>query len=310
MTARLTESFLATVDPEKATVVSFPEYIAVFGGAISRKIKKAKPKSQRDTFVKWISANRKELEELLIVPESYEDWSDFDTYSDLLLFERDLGCLTGAVLVFVETPGAIAELGAFSQIDSLSQRLLIVVTESRHPKKSFISLGPIRSVTETQKQLFSVCVIPDGKAETLVAHMHVVMGTLDDKRRRKTGSAVFNKDDPQHQILLVLDLINLFLVTTILEIQTLARHFGVELPLRRLNQILFTLQKTQLITSQHYGNTQYFVPKRFRNTYIDFTSKVGANSFNRERAKTERWSEIQADQYRKYAYALANKEAV
>lgn len=310
MTTKFSESFLATVDPQKTTVVSFPEYVAVFGGSISPKGSKANPKSQRDAFFRWILANRKELEEILLLPESYDDWNAFDTYSDLLLFERDLGCLTSAVLVFVETPGAIAELGAFSQIDSLSQRLLIVITENRHPKKTFISLGPIRSVSKTQEHAFSVCIIPNVKPKDVVAHMPVVMGTLDEKRKRKATSAMFDKDQPQHQILLILDLINLFSITTVLELKSLAFHFDVDLPLRRLNQILFTLEKTKFIVSQGYGSATYFVPHKFRKTYIDYTSISAANPFNRDRAKAQRWFDIQADQNRKNAYALANKEAV
>ena len=37
MTLKVIETFIATVDPKKATVVSFPEFIAIFGGTISPK---------------------------------------------------------------------------------------------------------------------------------------------------------------------------------------------------------------------------------------------------------------------------------
>ncbi|MDH5553325.1 MAG: retron St85 family effector protein [Nitrosomonas sp.] len=120
MTLKTIEAFNSTVDPNKSTVVSFPEFIAIFGGSFSLK-KRSKPKTQRGVFYWWILENRQELKDSLLIPENYEDWNDFDTYSDLLLFEKDLGYLTSAVLVFLESPGSIAELGAFSQIDSLSE---------------------------------------------------------------------------------------------------------------------------------------------------------------------------------------------
>jgi hypothetical protein len=131
MASKVIESFVQTVDPTKTTVIAFPEYIAIFGGDIAKPGSRAKPKSQRDAFVRWIRQNRPELEKALLLPENYDDWNDFNTYSDLLLFEKDLGVLTSAVLIFVEAPGAIAELGAFSQIDTLSQRLVIVATQNR-----------------------------------------------------------------------------------------------------------------------------------------------------------------------------------
>ncbi|RJG05143.1 hypothetical protein D3870_03125 [Noviherbaspirillum cavernae] len=307
MTLKTINFFIATVDPHKATVVSFPEFIAIFGGTISSSGKKSKAKSQRDVFVRWWSENRKDLKDLMLLPENYDDWSDFNTYSDLLLFEKDLGYLTSAVLVFLEAPGAIAELGAFSQIDSLSERLVIVVTENHHPRNSFISLGPIRSVAKTQGHANSVCVIPDVKPEELARHILVVVNTLDQKRARTNPNSTFNPEDSQHEILLVLDLVNLFLVCQITELQFLLSHFGIDVKIARLEQILFLLEKTQLVTCQHYGDNKYFVPRKFRKIYVDYTSKSGAASFKRDRAKADIWTEVQKDPFRKNVFELANK---
>ena len=310
MTEKVVDSFLENIDPEKTKVVGFPEFVAVFGGALSKKGSRAKlPKSQRDAFVKWVWSNRPELQELLVLPESYEDWNDFGTYTDLLLFERDLSVLTNAVLVFVEAPGAIAELGAFSQIDTLSQRLVIVVTANRHPRNSFISLGPIRSVTDTQKQKSSVCVIPNAELSGMSEHMPVVMETLDKKRAPESATRTFKSDESQHQILLVLDVINLFLLTTKTELVKLSRHFGVELSTERLEQILFVLGKTGLIKKTQYGTTEYLVPNKFRRTYIDFTANSGAEPFSREKLKTRRFVEINSDAHRRIAYKSAFAEA-
>lgn len=308
MTLKTINSFIATVDPNKATVVSFPEFIAIFGGPISLKKNQSKPKSQRDAFYQWTLVHRPELKEFLLLPESYDDWSDFDTYSDLLLFEMDLGYITSAVLVFLESPGAIAELGAFSQIDSLSKRLIVVVTSNYHPKKSFISLGPIRSIKETQKHPNSVCVIPKVKPDQLSPHIPAIVDTLDQKRQRTNVNEGFKNENKQHQILLVLDLINLFLVTQKTELQLLISHFGKPMKLPRLNQILFMLEKAELITCQQYGNNEYFLPRKFKKIYIDYTSNKGASPFKREKTKAQIWQEIQKDQFRKNVYELAMKE--
>lgn len=307
MTVKTIDSFLSTVDPNRATVVSFPEFIAIFGSTISLKKRSSAPKSKRDAFYWWILENRKELKDLLLLPESYNDWSDFAIYSDLLLFEKDLGYLTSAVLVFLESPGSIAELGAFSQIDSLSKRLIVVVTGDHHPKRSFISLGPIRSIKETQKHPNSVCVIPKVTLKEIAAHIPVIVDTLDKKRQRTNVTESLSKDNHQHEILLLLDLINLFLVIKITELQRLALHFGIDLKLPRLKQILYLLEKTKLITCQLYGDNQYYVPRNFRQVYVDYTSKTGSFSFKRETTKALRWDEIQKDQYRKSVYESANE---
>lgn len=307
MTLRSIEAFLATVDPLQATVVSFPEFIAIFGGTLRSKSSRARPKSQRDFFLEWLIKNRNDLHQLLLLPEHYEDWNDFNTYSDLLLFEKDLGYLTSAVLIFLEGPGAIAELGAFSQIESLSKRLVIVVTDDRHPKKSFISAGPIRSVVVTQNHQHSLCVVPAGKAEDLVKHVAIIVDTLDQKRALRRGTMSFDNNSPQHEILLILDLINLFLAPTVSELQRVAMHFGKDLKGQRLNEILFLLEKTSLITSKTYGDVKYYRPHNFQKTYVDYSSRSGASVFNRTRSKTLTLEELQGDKYRKHTHGLGDK---
>ncbi len=308
MTLKAIESFSATVDPNRATVVSFPEFIAIFGSAISFNKRYSKPKSERDAFYWWINEHRKELVELLLFPESYNDWSDFSTYSDLLLFEKDLGYLTSVVLVFLESPGSIAELGAFSQIESLSERLLVVVKDDCHPKNSFISLGPIRSIKETQKYPNCVCVVPKGTPTQLAAHIPVIVEMLDKKRADKKYKINFDANNLQHQIILVLDLVNLFLTVQKTELQKLAQLFIGEIALSRLSQILFLLEKTCLIKCKHYGNNQYFVPWKFRKIYLDYTSKTDESPFKRETTKALVWKEIQNDQYRKHVHGIATEK--
>lgn len=309
MALKTIDSFISTVAPQKATVVSFPEFIAVFGSSISKRPPRVKPKSQRDAFYWWIRANRNELKELLLLPENYNDWSDFAVYTDLLLFEKDLGYLTSVVLVFLESAGAIAELGAFSQIDTLSERLIVVVRDGFHPKKSFISLGPIRSIQESQKHPNSICVIPDVKPKELEKHISVIVDMLDKKRKQIKVTEGFSSENPQHQILLILDLVNLFQVIQKNELLQLASHFEVVIKSQRLNQILFLLEKTNLISCRHYGDNQYYLPNINKKISIDYTSITGAPSFKREATKALVWNEIQTDQYRKNVLELAKEGA-
>lgn len=297
MTLRTIEAFIATVAPNRATVVFSPEFIAIFGSSIALKRRRAKPKSFRDAFYWWLLDNRQGLKDLLLLPENYNDWSDFSVYTDLLLFEQDLAYLTNAVLIFLESPGSIAELGAFSQIKSLSQRLIVVVKENHHPKKSFISLGPLCSIETTQSNC--VCVIPDVKPEKLIEHVSVIIDMLDKKRSDVKSHGNFDDKNSQHQILLILDFINLFLVVQLNELESLANHFGVKIQRTRIKQILFLLERTRLVSVRRYGSIDYYSPQLFRQEYIDYTSKIWSRPFNRTTTKTYAWEEIKRDPYRK-----------
>lgn len=302
MTLKTIDSFISTVDPDKATVVSFSEFIAIFGGAVLFKKSRAKPKSYRDAFYRWLLNQRPDLKNLLLFPESYNDWSDFSTYSDLLLFEEDLGYLTSAVLIFLESPGSIAELGAFSRIPSLRKRLMVVVKDIHHPKKSFISLGPIRSIKETNKHPHSVCEIPDEKPDQLEKHIPAIVDMLDQKRKRAYSTEHYDETNHQHEILLILDLINLFSVILRTELLSLVSHFGKKMEMSRLEQILFLLEKTELISSRHYVGVQYYFASKFKKVYVDYTAKSDCQKFKRARFIALVVKEIEKDKNRKIVY--------
>ncbi len=308
MTLKTASAFMTTVSKQKLTVVSFSEFLVVFGGKLAGAKYKGKPKTQRDAFVRWVRGHRQDLAHAILLPEIFEDWSDFDTYSDLILFEKDLSYLTSVVLVFLEGQGAIAELGAFSQIGSLRERLLVVIAEEHSVNRSFITLGPIRSIRDTHKHSDAICVIPVKKLAEFQDHIPAVVKALDEKRKRPSKSVAFNADDEQHRILLVLDLVTLFLTLQIGEIEELALHFGVSFAGTKLKQILFVLVKTGLVIRKEYGNNVYYVPKDQTKNYVDYNYNGTGEFFKRPGAKAKIWNEVKSDVFRRTAFELARGE--
>jgi hypothetical protein len=63
---------------------------------------------------------------------------------DLLSLENLLAESVHAVVIILESPGAIAELGAFANHKDLCNRLVVIVDSKYKKSKSFIALGPIR----------------------------------------------------------------------------------------------------------------------------------------------------------------------
>lgn len=63
---------------------------------------------------------------------------------DLLTLENLLAAAVDAVVLLVESPGAIAELGAFANHESLRQKLVVIQDEKYRRARSFIGHGPIR----------------------------------------------------------------------------------------------------------------------------------------------------------------------
>ncbi len=301
---------LAAASNDGANIQSFPNCIAVFGGQLTRDAQLGttpRPLSQRDAFVRWFKANRPALAGQLLLPENYDDWSEFNKYSDLLLFEEDLGYLTTAVVIFLEAPGAIAELGAFSQIESLRDQLVVVVLEDRHPKKSFISLGPLRQLEA--KDPLSVCVIPDRDILDFDSDINVIISSVDAKMSGGRKPRQFVETGKQHQIILALDIVTILELATFTDIKAAYGYFGVVVNEARIHQILFALGKAGLIGVRRYGGTLYYFPVDRSKTWIDYRGVDSSKPFNRSRVSAKiAESRIEGSALAK-AYALVFGEA-
>lgn len=121
--------------------VTFPKFIFLCGKGIDPLIKDSYEKSNRGIIDAYI---RKLLPEAKIVL-SEKLWEDgFDDCIDLLTFEEFLAEVSDAIILFVESPGAFCELGAFVYANALfSDKLIIVMDEKRRNSRSFIATGPV-----------------------------------------------------------------------------------------------------------------------------------------------------------------------
>jgi hypothetical protein len=77
-------------------------------------------------------------------PENiFVDLMEQDEY-DLLSLENLLANSVDAVVMCVESPGSLVELGAFSNNDKLNNKLIVLMNEEHRKAESFINKGPIK----------------------------------------------------------------------------------------------------------------------------------------------------------------------
>ena len=76
---------------------------------------------------------------------SEEVWENgFDKNIDLLTFEDFLAEVSDSIILFVESPGSFCELGAFTYVDEIfSKKLIIALDERYQHSSSFITTGPV-----------------------------------------------------------------------------------------------------------------------------------------------------------------------
>lgn len=296
MTTKVVDIFKAAVSHLNARIEQLPPIILVFGGQLG-----GDNKSARQIFINWVLLRHQTLERQVRIPEQFEDWNNFDGYSNLVDFEIDAGHLTKAIVLFSESEGAYAELGSFCTDPILSERLFIVIERQHYEAPSFIANGPIKKI-ETLHRDHSICVLNTLDPTQIHIQFPELISALEEKLAVLPKTHGFQPNRHRDQFLLVADLIDLFGALTRQELYELTRSMEVQIDFARLDQIINQLLRFELIESVP-GVKRFFIAPKERIAYLNYASPTGATAFDRARFKLMKvrpW--LEADKPRLRAY--------
>jgi hypothetical protein len=265
-------AFVSSLDLAGLRVQSRPIKIFFCGGPVEDVSKPVV--SVRDYVIRHLFDSHHELADNIVLAEQIRDWLDFATYEDLITFEKHLAHLATVVVLFIESPGSIAELGAFSLTDEIARKLLVFVRKDHYESKSYIRLGPLNFI-EKFYPTSQVNVYP--WTETVHAtngacHSRLCTSSIEDyisdisddiygflTKPSKPKTEQFAQDNEGHQMLLISDLVELFLALTRSEVDRLLRILNMPIEISRLTQYLFICEKLGLLTLFPYSGERYFI---------------------------------------------------
>lgn len=90
--------------------------------------------------------------DVLYPEELFQELLSRKPRQDLLTLETLLATSANAVIIIVESPGSIAELGAFVNSNELRPKLVAVVNKKHRNEKSFIMLGPVAQLRNERRE--------------------------------------------------------------------------------------------------------------------------------------------------------------
>lgn len=271
--------FKDVVDPDKTRIERLFPHILVFGGEADVE-KKDKYQSCRNVFLEWAHETKYELANCLLTPEDFQkEWNRIDGYANLVDFEKEAGCLARGILLFLECPGAFAELGAFCTDDVICERLVVVLEDKHYDdtspdSTSFIRWGPIKRIEDKHPDK-SICLVSS------ITDKHVfkdevegVGETLRSKVETLPKTKQFISKEIRDQYLLIADLIELFGALDEDELGILLGFMKV-VPVN-LNRMLNQLILFKLIVKSKGISRTFYVPPKNRTLYLDYTALTGS----------------------------------
>jgi hypothetical protein len=295
------DQLIATVDPRGCHLINLPSRIWVFGGPIAEDSSHS-CRSLRDSFWRQQIATLQQRSwfKHLDRPENHPGWWAFSGYDNLLEFERDACYLASRIVLFSESPGSHAELGALALDDSILPRLFVVVQAQFMEgdlRESFLNLGPIRRVDLKG----SKCVIGTTHSRHLPpddfeAIVDSVDAALDNKPH---GRITLHQINPTHRLLLIADLVDLLLVSKLADLQRALVHFGIAISDADLQRGVGLLAFFKLVRFEQRGTEPFWVRCTSGDApWVDYTAAIGQTHFDRTRFKVSCQEWIRTDNRR------------
>jgi len=195
-------------------------------------------------------------------PEEIKSWQDDGVFKNLMEFESDLASICSLVAIVVESEGAIAELGAFSQLPDLRKKLIVIVAEEWSQKKSFINLGILRYIREEHDT--GVKVYPWEIKYPLGITADLVADVIEDIQIELDGlkkSHTFSVTNDVHLMVLTYELIKIFVALKESELLDMLKTFGLDAPRDALRRRLFLLEQFGLVERISYSDSTFFASR-------------------------------------------------
>jgi len=303
MSSGAIDSFFSAASPTGTRILRLPAIILLFGGRLGD------PKaSSRQMFINWLLVKGHALSPLVRTPEQYSDWDKFEGYHNLIDFERDAGGLARAIVLFSESEGSYAELGAFCMDSLLAERLFVVIDRPNYSATSFIANGPIKKIELEHEN--SICVVDSMDPISIEPEFIYVAEALAEKISGVPKKSAFDPARQRDQFLLAADLVELFGAVTHHELLQLLKHMGADVTRARLDQLVNQLIRFELIELVEKMTKRYLVPAVERYSYLDYVAPKDAPPFDRTRFKMKHalpW--LTKDKLRHQAYLQIHSRA-
>lgn len=204
------------------------------------------------------------------------------TFFNLASFEELLSQVAECVVIFVESPGSIAELGYFAKSNEISAKLLVVNDLDFQSRESFINNGPVQLISG--KSAFRPTVhLNLTNSESDFRYIKERLSRFEKRYRERFSLGPINDLDQQDQFFLILEIIKIFRVIDVRGIvHVLTRWCGPpdEEKVRQLISVLMAASYVRRLA----GNPQMFAMHPHIKSFIELDG-FGADTFALELAE-------------------------
>lgn len=239
------------------------------------------PPSFRDAFSKLCSKPTLKRYAFLI-PEEHNPFDPDVQYGNWLDFENDLAQISDVVLVFSESFGSVAELGAFSVQADVSAKMLVGIDYKTYKGSSFVKNGPIKALTDKygpsslmvmDNQQLGIRTLDDLSTIDMQRFEQYLRDALLARNERKDEHTTFNPNRNGHRVKLICGLVQHYGALDLEELDAMFTCLGITISAQELRRLVFCAQICEWVGFDQFGSRR-FVYSRGGNQAIQYTSET------------------------------------
>jgi len=216
------------------------------------------PQSLRERILSHIDVNENdELASSFVMAETFKDYFRENTYTDLFCFEDDIAKLSTLIIICLESPGSLVELGMFSNISDPKKILIFAPDEHVQAEDSFIYLGPLSYLKRKDKDSVHIFPWPNPN-DANYADLPLVIDCIKNRLGTASKKTGFSVNNPAHVAFVIHDIIYIFYPIKDYEIQLALLSMEIEIDEMDLKRLLYLLQSMSMIGKKKYSNITFF----------------------------------------------------
>lgn len=256
--------------------------------------------SLRSYLIDYAKLVKKEIE-----IRTAEDFKDYlVAYDNLLEFESDIASISDLVVIILESPGALIELGIFIENKNIRNKLVAIQHYDFASEQSFINLGPLKSLKKSSESAVLGYKWPfDQKFEHLPQDLlKLICNDIAEHLKSPRTQSTFDIEIGAHRILFIYEIIRCFYPITDKEILT-ALHLIYDskiIHMKKLKKILYLLEKFDLVDKYNLSAEDFFYPldntiSKVKLSYLPFQEGKRPVIFEYSTLRVSLAGKIQAD---------------
>ncbi|WDE14387.1 hypothetical protein H3N35_03570 [Thalassomonas haliotis] len=243
-------------------MINSPSKLFLCGGEIDATAQI--PPSFRDRLYGFTAKQNESMHNSFILAEAFKDYFKDNRYPDLLVFEEDIAQASTLVIILLESPGSLVELGLFCNRPDLYHKLLIVAPQEQVSKEdSFIYLGPLEYIRKKSDSSVQVFPWPDQKIREYDSdNLEILCSSIEEKVNSLPKTESFKKENKGHIAYLIYSLVFTTYPVLTSEIELALEAMDITVSHGEISRLLYLLNKLELVNSYRYSSVTYYYPVR------------------------------------------------